>query len=39
MAMELQNGYLKNVSGKFIEADIYDDDLNREQAKKFDLHF
>jgi len=36
MAMELKEGYLKNVSGKFIEADIYNDDLNREQAKEFD---
>ena len=39
MAMELQNDYLKDVTGKFIEADIYDDDLNRKQAKKFDMHF
>jgi len=39
MAMELKEGYLKNVSGKFIEADIYNDDLNREQAKEFDKKF
>ena len=39
MAMELEEGYLKNVSGKFIEADIYNDDLNREQAKEFDKQF
>jgi predicted N-acetyltransferase YhbS len=39
MAMELVDGYLKNVSGKFIEADIYNDDLNREQVKEFDKHF
>lgn len=39
MAMELIEGYLKNVSGKFIEADIYNDDLNREQAKEFDKQF
>ena len=39
MAMELVKGYLKNVSGKFIEADIYNDDLNREQAKEFDKQF
>jgi len=37
MAMELKTGYLKNVSGKFVEADIYNDDLNREQAKEFDI--
>jgi len=36
MAMELKKDFLKNVSGKFIEADIYNDDLNREQAKDFD---
>jgi len=39
MAMELVEGYLENVSGKFIEADIYNDDLNREQAKEFDKRF
>ena len=39
MAMELIEGYLKSVSGKFIEADIYNDDLNREQAKEFDIRF
>ena len=39
MAMELKEGYLKNGAGKFIEADIYNDDLNREQAKEFDLTF
>ena len=36
MAMELEAGYLGGVNGKFIEADIYNDDLNREQAKEFD---
>ncbi|MCL2856070.1 MAG: N-acetyltransferase [Defluviitaleaceae bacterium] len=39
MAMELKEGYLKEVSGKFIEADIYDDDLNREQAREFEKQF
>jgi len=39
MAMELTEGYLKNAVGKFIEADIYNDDLNREQAKEFDKKF
>jgi len=39
MAMELIEGYLKNVSGKFVEADIYNDDLNREHAKEFDMAF
>ena len=39
MAMELKNGFLQNVTGKFIEADIYNDDLNREQAKEFDMQF
>ena len=39
MALELIAGYLNNVFGKFIEADIYNDDLNREQAKAFDKLF
>jgi len=39
MAMELKANYLKNASGKFIESDIYNDDLNREQAKAFDRAF
>ena len=39
MAMELKEGYLKNIHGKFIEADIYNDDLNRTQAKEFDRQF
>lgn len=39
MAMELKENYLKQVSGRFIEADIYNDDLNREQAKAFDKQF
>jgi len=39
MAMELTEGYLNNASGRFIEADIYNDDLNREQAKDFDKSF
>jgi len=39
MAMELKKGYLKNVVGKFIEAEIYNDDLNREKAKEFDRQF
>lgn len=36
MAMELIDGYLKGKEGKYIEADIYNDDLNREKAKEFD---
>jgi predicted N-acetyltransferase YhbS len=39
MAMELKTNYLKDVSGKFYESPIYDDDINREQAKSFDLEF
>jgi predicted N-acetyltransferase YhbS len=39
MAMELKEGFFKNISGRFIEADIYNDDLNREQAKEFDKQF
>lgn len=39
MAMELKSGYLKGVTGKYFESPIYDDDLNREQAKEFDREF
>jgi valyl-tRNA synthetase len=39
MAMELKENFLKDVTGKFIEADIYNDDLNREAAKAFDRQF
>ena len=39
MAMELKPGYLANMSGKFIESDIYNDDLNREKAKEYDKQF
>lgn len=39
MAMELKKDFLKNVTGRFYEAPIYDDDLNREMAKRFDEEF
>lgn len=39
MAMELKADFLKGLTGKFIESDIYNDDLNREQAKEFDQQF
>ncbi|HEY5560420.1 MAG TPA: hypothetical protein VIK72_01455 [Clostridiaceae bacterium] len=39
MAMKLKKDYLKDVAGKFYEALIYNDDLNREQAKAFDDQF
>jgi len=39
MTMELKEGYLENVSGKFIESDIYNDELNRECAKEHDSRF
>lgn len=40
MAMELRKGYLKNVcGGKFLESDIYNDELNRETVIKFDQEF
>ena len=39
MAMELKKDFLKNIKGKFIEADIYNDELNREKAKEFDKTF
>lgn len=40
MAMELKEGYLKNVyGGKFFESDIYNDKLNRETVIEFDKDF
>ncbi|MCL2574653.1 MAG: N-acetyltransferase [Defluviitaleaceae bacterium] len=39
MAMELAPGYLSSVSGKFIESDIFNDDINREGAKQYDKQF
>ena len=39
MAMELKEGYMKGIKGEFVEPDIYNDDLNREQAKEFDKQF
>ena len=39
MTMELKRDFLKDVSGKFIESDIYDDNLIRNQAKEFDKTF
>ena len=40
MAMELKEGYLKDVrGGRFFESDIYNDELNREAVMKFDTNF
>jgi len=39
MGMELESGYLDGVKGRFVEADAYNDDLNREQAIEFDKQF
>ena len=39
MAMELKEGYLKNVSGKFVESDIYNMKLHLEEATEFDRQF
>lgn len=39
MGMELKKGYLDGVSGKFIEADIYDEDITKDPAKDFDKNF
>ncbi len=39
MAMELKEGYLEGVSGKYMEAPIYNDELNKEQAKEYDKAF
>lgn len=39
MAMELQEGYLNGVSGRYIEAPIYDEDIMKEPAKEYDRLF
>jgi len=40
MGMELIPGYLKDAKGgRFFESDIYNDELNREQVRRFDEHF
>lgn len=40
MAMELKEGYLKEVcGGRFFESDIYNDELNRETVRTFDREF
>ena len=36
MAMELKPGYLDDVTGKYYETPIYDDELNTEAAKAYD---
>ncbi len=39
MAMELKKGYLEGVNGRYIESKIYDEELNKEKAKKYDENF
>jgi len=39
MAMELQDGYLDNVSGRYIEGKIYDERLTKAYAKEYDKNF
>jgi len=39
MAMELKKDYLLNVSGKYIESELYDEDLTKESAKSYDEQF
>ena len=39
MAMELKHGYLYGVTGKYIEAEIYDEALSKENAKEYDKKF
>ena len=35
----IQGVHMRNITGKFYEAPIYNDDLNREKAKTFDEEF
>lgn len=39
MAMELQKGYFDDVSGKFIDTPIYNEDLTKGPAKEYDRGF
>ena len=40
MAMELKEGYLKDIrGGKYFESDIYNDELNLETVRAFDREF
>ena len=40
MAMELVEGYLEHVTGKFIEAPIYNEEMTKENAREYDrLYF
>lgn len=39
MGLELQSDYLKNIKGRFIEASIYDEQLQKEAAALFDKQF
>ncbi len=40
MGMELVPGYLTEArGGKYYESDIYNDELNRENVKAFDMQF
>lgn len=39
MAMELKEGYLDHVKGKFIDSDIYNEDLSKGPAKEYDQFF
>ncbi len=36
MAMELQDGYLEGISGKYIEGPIYNEEKTKEAAKRYD---
>lgn len=36
MAMELQQDYLKNANGKYMESDLYDEDITKIPAKEFE---
>lgn len=39
MGMELQEGYLDKVSGKYIEGEIYNERLTKGPAKEYDMQF
>lgn len=39
MAMELKKGYLEKVTGKYIEAPIYNEELTKESSKEYDKSF
>lgn len=39
MAMELKEGYLHNIQGKYFESELYDEDITKKPAREYDKLF